>query len=71
MSAHLIQIAIFEKYVTDKKTIFCFGIVMIYLLVTSLSFGANLKASEMEKQEYKQERARIEALRKSFTPEEY
>ncbi len=53
---------------TFKKTVFCFRIVLNCLLVISLSFGANLKASEAEKQEYKQERARIEALRKSFKP---
>lgn len=57
-----------RRKMTFKKTIFCFGIVMICLLVISLSFGANIKASEAEKQEYKQERARIEALRKSFKP---
>lgn len=53
---------------TLKKTIFCFGAVALWLLVTSISFGASLRALEMEKQEYKQELARIEAFRKPLTP---
>lgn len=37
-------------------------------LVQNIAFGASPEASEMEKQECKQERARIKALRKSFKP---
>ena len=51
-----------------KKTIFCFGVVIPCLLLISISFGENLKPSEADKQEYKQDMARIKALKKSFKP---
>jgi hypothetical protein len=51
-----------------KKTIFCFGVVIPSLLLTSISFGENPKPSEAEKQEYRQDMARIKALEKSFKP---
>ena len=43
-------------------------VLMCFSLVQNISFGAGAESSEAEKQEYKQERARIKALRKSFKP---
>jgi Txe/YoeB family toxin of Txe-Axe toxin-antitoxin module len=53
---------------TPKRTIFCFGVIMLCLPPTNISSRENLKASETEEQEYKQDMARIKALEKSFTP---
>lgn len=44
-----------------KKATICFMILACCLLTRSITFGASPEASEMEKQEYKQERARIKA----------
>jgi len=51
-----------------KKITLLFLILMCLLLAQNTTFGAISEASEMEKQEYKQDRQRIRALRKSFTP---
>lgn len=51
-----------------KKFLICFLILACCLLVNIIAFGAIPEASEMEKQAYRQELARIETLRKSFTP---
>jgi hypothetical protein len=51
-----------------RKITMSFLVLMCFSLVQNLTFGAISEASEMEKQEYKQERARIETLRKSFKP---
>jgi len=57
-----------DKVGNLEKTIFCFGIVMPCLLLISISFGESLEPSEADKQEYKQDMARIRALKKSFKP---
>jgi len=51
-----------------KSTILCFGVIFVCLLATSISFGASSGPSEAEKQEYNQDRKRIETMRKSFDP---
>jgi len=53
---------------TLKKIIFCFGVIIVFLLATTISSGAISEPSEAEKQEYKQDRERIETMRKSFNP---
>ena len=51
-----------------KKITISFSVLMCLALIQNVTFGANPEASETEKQEYKQERARIKVLEKSFTP---
>jgi len=53
---------------TLKKTIICFGVIIVCLIVTTISLGVSSGPSEAEKQEYKQDRERIETMRKSFNP---
>jgi hypothetical protein len=53
---------------TLKKTIICFGVIIVCLLATAISFGVSPEPSEVEKQEYKQDRERIETMKKSFNP---
>ena len=51
-----------------KKITMSFFVLMCLSLIQNITFGASPEASGMEKQEYKQERTRIKALRKSLTP---
>jgi len=51
-----------------KKITISFLVLMCFSLVQNISFGAGAEPSQMEKQEYKEERARIKALRRSFKP---
>lgn len=51
-----------------KKITMSFLILMCFSLVQNITFGANSEASEMEKQEYRQELNRIKSLRKSLKP---
>ena len=51
-----------------KKAIFCFGIFIVLLIVTSISFGVDSKLSKAETEEYKQDMARIKAMEKTFKP---
>ncbi len=51
-----------------KKNMISFLVVMCLSSVQSTTFGTNPEAPEMEKQEYKQARARIKALIETFTP---
>jgi hypothetical protein len=53
---------------TLKKIISCLGRIIVYLLATTISFGASAGPSEAEKREYKQDRERIETIKKSFNP---
>jgi hypothetical protein len=53
---------------TLKKTIICFGAIVICLLARTISFGVSSGPSEAEKQEYRQDQERIETMRKSFNP---
>lgn len=51
-----------------KKITISFLVLVYISLVQNITFGASSEPSEAEKQEYKQDMARIEALRKSFKP---
>ena len=51
-----------------KRAIICFGVNIVCLIVTTNSFGVSSGPSEAEKLEYKQDRAGIKALEKSFKP---
>lgn len=51
-----------------KKITLAFLTFMCFLLTQNITFGVSPEGSELEKQEFKQERARIKALRKSFKP---
>jgi len=51
-----------------KKAIFCFAVVVLCLVLTSVSFGEKLDAPKAEREKYKEDIARIKKLRKSFTP---
>jgi hypothetical protein len=53
---------------TLKKIVFCFGIIIVCLLAIATSFGVSPEPSGAEKQEYKQDRERIETMRNSFSP---
>ena len=50
-----------------KKITNCF-LALTYLWLVQYTFGANAESLEMEKQEFKQERARIKAFDKSLAP---
>jgi len=52
-----------------KKITTSFLVFVSILLAQGIAFGAISEASEMEKQKYKQEMARIKAMRKSLSPE--
>lgn len=52
-----------------KKITMSLLVLMCFSLVQNISFSAGAEPSEMEKQEYKQERTRIKALVKSLTIE--
>jgi hypothetical protein len=52
---------------TLKKTIICFGAIFVCLLARTISFGVSSGLSETEKQGYKEDMARINALEKSFS----
>jgi len=68
-SIHKMKIQKKGKYkMIPKRIIFRFGIIFVCLLATSISFGVSSVPSEAEKQEYKQDRERIETMRKSFNP---
>lgn len=51
-----------------RKTTICSLVLMCLLVVQNTTFGAISEASETEKQQYKQDRAQVKALRKSFKP---
>ena len=54
--------------VIAKKITMSFLVLMCLSLIQNITFGVSLEASEIENKEYKQERTRIKALRKSLTP---
>jgi len=51
-----------------KKITMCSLVLMSAALVTNIAFGATPEASDIENQQYKQERTRIKALSESFKP---
>lgn len=53
--------------ITKKHKSF-FYVIICFLLMNCVIFGTNAEDLSEEKQEYKQERARIKALRETFTP---
>ena len=57
-----------EYKVVAKRIVMFFLVLVCLVLIENRTFGAMSEPSEMEKQEYRQERARIKALRKSLTP---
>jgi len=50
-----------------KKVTIYFLILVCFLLIKNISFGTTNENLQMEKQEYEQDRERIETMRKSFT----
>jgi len=52
----------------SKKITMSFLVIACFSLVPNIGFASTLEVTEMEKQEYKQERVRVKALRKSLAP---
>jgi hypothetical protein len=53
---------------TLKRITLCFGIIFVCLLSTTISLAVSSGLSETENQEYKQDMARINAVKKTFKP---